>query len=78
MGAAAKQLHHQDKADVLTITTIDSFAAGWLVPRLGRFRKEHPDIDVRTATSDERVDFMHENADLAIRYDAGKWSGVSA
>lgn len=78
MAAAVKRLHQQDKAGVLTITTIDSFAAGWLVPRLGRFRKEHPSIDVRIATSDERVDFMRENVDLAIRYGAGKWPGVSA
>lgn len=78
MAAAAKQLYHQDKAGLQTITTIDSFAAEWLVPRLGWFRKEHPGIDVRIATSDECVDFIHENVELAIRYGAGKWSEVIA
>ncbi len=77
MAAAVKQLHHQDRAGELTVTTMDSFAARWLVPRLGRFRKDYPHIDVLIATSDERVDFARENVDLAIRYGAGSWPGLN-
>jgi LysR family glycine cleavage system transcriptional activator len=75
--AAVARLHTQDQAGELTVTTMDSFAVGWLVPRLGRFRKEHPDIDVRIATSDERVDFDRVQVDLGIRYGAGDWPGLS-
>ncbi len=77
MAAAVKRLHHQDRAGELTVTTMDSFAARWLVPRLGRFRQEYPDIDVLIATSDESIDFARESADLAIRYGAGSWPGLS-
>lgn len=77
MAAAVTRLHNQDRAGELTVTTMDSFAARWLVPRLGRFRKDNPDIDVRITTSDESVDFARVHVDLAIRYGAGNWPSLS-
>ena len=77
MTSAVDNLHHQDQAGELTVTTMDSFAATWLVPKLGRFRKSSPDIDVRITTSDESVDFSRVNVDMAIRYGAGNWPGLS-
>jgi LysR family glycine cleavage system transcriptional activator len=59
----------------LTVSTMDSFAAAWLVPRLPRFRAEHPKIDVRVSTCDRFVDFAREDVDLAIRYGDGGWTG---
>ena len=70
-------MHRDDRAGELTITTMDSFAATWLVPKLGRFRKLWPDIDVRVSTSDDSVDFNRASIDLAIRYGAGSWPGLS-
>ena len=36
----------------LTVSTVATFAASWLVPRLGRFNQLHPQIEVRVeATS---------------------------
>ena len=37
------------------------------MPRLVRFRKEHPDIDVRIAATFEVLDLEREGLDLAIR-----------
>jgi len=76
MASAVDRLHHQDQSGVLTVTTMDSFAATWLVPKLGRFRRSNPDIDVRISTSDESIDFDRVNMDMAIRYGAGEWSGL--
>lgn len=76
MTSAVDRLHQQDQSGELTVTTMDSFAATWLVPKLGRFRKANPDIDVRISTSDDSVDFARVNVDLAIRYGAGNWSGL--
>ena len=76
MASAVDRLHHQDQSGVLTVTTMDSFAATWLVPKLGRFRRSNPDIDVRISTSDESIDFDRVNMDMAIRYGAGDWSGL--
>ncbi|MCH7888132.1 MAG: transcriptional regulator GcvA [Proteobacteria bacterium] len=67
-----------DSAGVLTVSVLPSFAAKWLVQRLGRFREAHPDIDVHVAPSDDLVDFARENVDLAIRYGQGEWPGLRA
>ena len=40
-----------------------SLAAAWLVPRLDRFRKEHPEIDVRLTAGAQLVDFAREASD---------------
>lgn len=60
----------------LTVTTTDSFAAAWLVPRLRRFRDRHPDIDIRVATADEVVDIARADIDVAIRTGNGNWRGL--
>lgn len=78
MGAAVDRLHKRDEGGELTVTTLDSFAAIWLVPRLGGFRRAHPEIDVRIATSDDIADFAQTDVDVAIRYGAGQWRDVHA
>jgi LysR family glycine cleavage system transcriptional activator len=73
---ATRRLKAQEAAGSLTVSTMDSFAAKWLVPRLGRFRAKQPDIDVRISTSDRLVDFAHEDVDLAIRCGRGDYPGL--
>lgn len=51
----------------LTVTTTVSFASVWLVPRLTRWRKLHPNVDVRITATHEVVDLEREDIDLAIR-----------
>jgi len=43
------------------------FAALWLVPRLARFRAEHPHVDVRIAATHEVLDLDREGIDVSIR-----------
>src|SRR5690349_19007369 len=64
---ATRRLREARTGHVLTVTTTVSFASIWLVPRLGRFRKEHPRIDVRITATHEVVDMEREGIDLAIR-----------
>ena len=52
----------------LSVTTTTALASLWLVPRLARFTRRHPDIDVRIAASNDTVDIEREHLDLAIRY----------
>ena len=54
---ATRDLLRRDQAGILTISALASFAAKWLVPRLGRFADRHPDISVRIAAEDSLVDF---------------------
>lgn len=66
----------QSGPSALRVTLLQSFAFKWLVPRLGHFNHEHPDIDVWISTSDELVDFDSENADIGIRLGYGNWSNL--
>ena len=63
---------------MLTVSTLASLAAKWLLPRLSAFQEAHPGIDVRITTSTTLVDFQRDNVDAAIRYGRGQWQGVRA
>ena len=60
----------------LNISTLATFAAKWLVPRLGSFRLEYPQIDIRVSASTDLVDFVVGGTDAAIRYGSGEWKGL--
>jgi LysR family glycine cleavage system transcriptional activator len=63
---------------VVNVSTIDSFAARWLMPRMARFRHAHRDIDVRVATSERLADFTSDGIDIAIRCGGGRYAGLGA
>lgn len=60
----------------LTITTSTGFVTYWLLPRMGDFRRRHPDVDVRLLVSDEYLNLRSEGIDIAVRYGSGGWPGV--
>lgn len=64
---ATRKLRETRTGHVLTVTTTVSFAALWLVPRLARFRAEHPHVDVRISATHEVLDLEREGIDVAIR-----------
>lgn len=56
------------RREVLALTTTPGLASLWLIPRLPRFTKQHPELDVRLDASFERRHLAAEGFDLAIRY----------
>lgn len=76
IGAATIAAREQPSSGPLNVSTLDSFAAKWLVPRLFRFRRAHGDIDVRLSTSEQLADFVHDGIDIAIRYGRGQYPGL--
>jgi LysR family glycine cleavage system transcriptional activator len=52
----------------VTITASIGVAALWLLPRLGAFQAQHPQVDVRVAANNRMLDLQQEAIDLAIRY----------
>ena len=64
---ATRRLREARSGRVLTVTTTVSFASIWLVPRLGRWRKAHPNVDVRITATHDVVDMEREGIDVAIR-----------
>ena len=75
---ATDRLLRKDSGHVLTISTLASLAAKWLLPRLPAFQEAHPEIDVRITTSTTLVDFARDDVDAAIRFGRGQWPGVRA
>src|SRR6202046_3868387 len=68
---ATDRLLRKDNDHVLTISTLASLAAKWLLPRLSSFQEAHPDIDVRITSSISLVDFRRDDVEAAIRYGRG-------
>ncbi len=78
LAEATERLTARDRAGVLTVSVLPSFAARWLVPRLSAFREAYPDIDVLITPSNDIIDFARDDVDIAIRYGEGKWPGLRA
>lgn len=62
----------------LRVSTMESFAAKWLAPRLHRFHRDCPDLKVRIETGNELADVARGAIDVAIRYGPGGYTGVFA
>ncbi len=58
------------------MSVVPTFATVWLVPRLSHFSEIYPEIEVRLKASDENVDFVREDVDVAIYYDTGDYPGM--
>jgi LysR family glycine cleavage system transcriptional activator len=63
---------------LLRVSAVPSFAARWLLPRIGRFVAAFPDVDLDVRANMATVDFQRDDADVAIRYGHGVWPGVTA
>src|SRR5580765_8301486 len=75
---ATDRLLRKDDGNVLTVSTLASLAAKWLLPRISDFQEKHPGIDVHITTSTALVDFRSGDVDAAIRYGRGQWPGLRA
>jgi LysR family glycine cleavage system transcriptional activator len=62
----------------VTVSTVPSFAAAWLVPRLATFARLCPDIEVAVEVGTRPVDLKREPIDLAIRHGLGKYPGLES
>lgn len=60
----------------LTVSTVATFAASWLVPRLGRFKERHPHIEVRVEATPALVDLRRDHVDIALRHGLGDYPGL--
>ena len=76
LAEAASLLTAAEDGRRLTVSAAPSFAAKWLVPRLGRFEAAHPEVDVWLSAGLELVDFTGGEVDLAIRYGTGRYPGL--
>lgn len=80
--SAAVQQHRERRGDavvaVLRVNALATFSLRWLLPRMSRFRTEHPDIEVRLSTSNDPVDALPESFDVVIRGGPDTFHGFSS
>jgi LysR family glycine cleavage system transcriptional activator len=72
----AFQSAKDESANLLVISTMQSFASTWLAPRIGNFQMANPDIAVRLDISNHLVDFERDRVDVGIRTGKGDWPGL--
>lgn len=74
--AALHLIASEEERGSLRVSLLQSFAFKWLVPRLERLQREHPEINVWISTSENLVDFRNDDVDVAIRLGRGDWRGI--
>jgi len=75
---ALADIDHKSVAGALTVSVLPSFARRWLLPRLPRFHRRHPEIDVQILAEGRTVDLNVTGLDAAIRFGHGRYPGLHA
>lgn len=73
---ATRALQASNREKRLTISTMPSFAARWLTPRIGSFIEQHSELEVELLSSNTLVDFGAEEVDVALRMGGGQYPGL--
>lgn len=72
-------IHHSrrpPRSNRCRVSTLASFAATILAPRMQDFRAHFPDMELDVLTSDRLIDLEREEIDFSIRYGAGNWDDL--
>ena len=62
----------------LRVTVLPSFAQRWLLPRIGRWREQYPNLALEIDASINAVDILREGIHAAIRQGVGPWPGLES
>lgn len=69
LAVGIRRLGQYQKPNQLVLNTTPAFARHWLLPRLGDFRRQHPQVDLWIFSTDEVPDMASQTIDLAVRDD---------
>ena len=78
MRTATSRLRAQAGRKTLSVTTTNSFAALWLIPRLAGFTRTHPDVEVKITAETRVQDLERDGLDIAIRHGPASLAGPNA
>jgi DNA-binding transcriptional LysR family regulator len=78
MRAVTDRLRATRGRRTLAVTTTQSFASLWLIPRLAGFTRKHPELDVRISADTRVLDLERDGLDLAIRHGPARMAGTGA
>ncbi len=74
---AVREVSERANPRALRVSVMPSFAARWLLPRIGKFMAEYPQIDLDVRASMMLADFRRDDVDIAIRYGGGNYPGLT-
>jgi LysR family glycine cleavage system transcriptional activator len=77
-GVQAAAAAAQGAATRLRVTVLPSFANRWLLPRIGRWREQHPALALEIDASIRVVDLQREGFHASVRQGTGPWPGVAS
>jgi LysR family glycine cleavage system transcriptional activator len=78
LARGVRQLRTEQAAGSVTVCVTGAFATRWLVPRLGRFARRCPGLDLTIRVTTRPVDFDHDEVDVAVSIGRGGLAGTKA
>ncbi|MCP4328074.1 MAG: transcriptional regulator GcvA [Alphaproteobacteria bacterium] len=78
LAVATRQVRDSGKMRPLNVACAPSFGAKWLIPRLHRFRRRQPDLDIRIDASPTLQTYGQAGIDIGIRYGSGVYKDLDA
>lgn len=76
ISTASMNIRANPQGGTLNLAILPTFGAHWLVPRLGGFLAEHPDIQVNCVSRYTTFDFRLDSVDAALHYGPSYWPGA--
>ncbi len=76
--SAALRLQTNPEGGTLNLAILPTFGMHWLVPRLPRFARAHPDVTVNMNTRVGAIDWSSEDFDAALRFGAAPETGLGS
>ncbi|KAF0807619.1 LysR family transcriptional regulator [Alcanivorax xiamenensis] len=74
----ASRLRQTPQRQSVTLSTIPSVAARWLLPNVCYLREEQPDLNLSLQVTYDVLPLDGIAADMAIRYGDGRWPGLES
>lgn len=69
ISTAANTLRQRNESSSVTIGLVSSLAGLFLAPRIGEFKKQHPDIEIYMVSLDANPDPQKDSFDIMVRMD---------
>ncbi len=73
---ALAEVKNRQKIGTLTVEVLSSIASKWLIPRLGKFHQQNPDITIAVTIQDDQTEPLGADTDIAIRIANSTVSGL--
>jgi LysR family glycine cleavage system transcriptional activator len=73
LAAGTAQVAVASRKGTVVVSCLATFTMRWLIPRLYRFNRLYPNIEIRLSASNQPFDFATDGIDVAIRVGRRPW-----